>query len=94
MRVLDDDFKREVKSITQLSAQVNEHHEKKILTMMKDHVDEIIELYERDNDHYQIETADLIVLCFELFILKNVDIDTIFTKCLPRFYKKLNKLKK
>ena len=93
MRVLDDDFKREVKSITQLSAQVNEHHEKKILTMMKDHVDEIIELYERDNDHYQIETADLIVLCFELLFMDNDDINPIFTKCLPRFYKKLNEIK-
>ncbi len=60
---------------------------------MKDHVDEIIDLYQEGNDHYRIETADLIILCFELLILEQRNIDEVFAKCLPRFYKKLNQLK-
>ena len=92
MSVLHDEFKEEIKNITQLSAQVNEDHEQKILAMMKDHVDEIIELYNKNNEHYRIETADLIVLCFELLLLKNEDIDKLFKICLPRFYRKINNL--
>ena len=94
MHVLKDEFKKELKNITQLSSEVNENHEQKILAMMKDHVDEIIDLYQENNNHYQMETADLIVLCFELLFLKKEEIDKIFTKCLPRFYKKLNEIKK
>ena len=93
MYVLQDEFERELKNITELSSQVNKNHEQKILTMMKDHIDEIIELYQEGSDHYRIETADLIVLSFELLLLKNDNIDTVFTKCLPRFYKKLNEKK-
>jgi hypothetical protein len=92
LKVLKDEFEQELKKITQLSSQVNENHEQKILSMMKDHVDEIIDLYQDGNDHYHIEIADLIVLCFELLLLEKNDIDEIFAKCLPRFYKKLNKL--
>ncbi len=73
--------------------EVNNNESQKILEMMIAHVDEISELYNEGNDHYQIETADLIVLCFELLFSEKADVDTIFDKCLPRFYKKLNELK-
>lgn len=93
MQVLNNEFKQEIRNITKLSAEVNGDDKQKILSMMKDHIDEITELYEKNNDHYQVETADLIVLSFELLLLENKDIDMIFAKCLPRFYKKLNELK-
>ncbi len=93
MKVIQNEFEKEIQNITQLSSEVNENNEQKILAMMKDHVFEIIELYEKRNEHYQIETADLIVLCFELLYTEKADINTIFTKCLPRFFGKLNEIK-
>jgi len=93
LQVLNKEFKQEIRNITKLSAEVNGDDKQKILGMMKDHVDEITELYEKNNDHYKVETADLIVLSFELLLLEDKDIYTIFGKCLPRFYKKLNELK-
>ena len=59
---------------------------------MKDHVDEIKELYNDGNDHWAIETTDLIVLCYELLLMENNDIDDVFSRCLPRFDKKLKGL--
>ena len=93
MKVLTDEFEQELKKITKLSSVVNENHEQKILAMMKDHVDEIIDLYQEGNDHYRIEIADLIVLSFELLLIEKNDIDTIFTECLPRFFRKIDQLK-
>lgn len=59
--------------------------------MMKAHVFEIEELYNEKNEHWAIETADLIVLSYELLLMENKDIDEVFRKCLPRFDKKLKK---
>lgn len=58
--------------------------------MIKNHSNEIQEPYNANNKHRSVETADLIVLCFELFISENINIDENFKSCLPRFYKKLN----
>lgn len=62
--------------------------------MMKEHVYEIQELYKEKNEHWAIETADLIVLCYELLLMENKDIDEVFEKCLPRFDIKLKGLLK
>ena len=92
MLTLHNEFKEKLQQIAQLSSRVNSNDKQKILDMMKEHVEEIQELYSRNNDHWAIETADLIVLCYELFIMEDIDIDDIFTQCLPRFDKKLAKL--
>ena len=63
-----------------------------ILEMMKEHVEEIEELYNDKNEHWTIETADLIVLCYELLLLENKNIDDVFNRCLPRFDVKLKRL--
>ena len=94
MLTLQPESKEKIHKITQLSMKVNNDDKQKILAMIKDHVEEIEELYNDCNDHWAIETADLIVLCYELLILENKDIDDIFTRCLPRFDKKLNMLVK
>jgi len=60
--------------------------------MIKEHVYEIEELYNDKNEHWAIETADLIVLCYELLIMENKDIDDVFNRCLPRFDVKLRRL--
>jgi len=45
--------------------------------MIKAHSEEIPELYFLKDDHWAIETADLIILCFELLINENKDINSV-----------------
>lgn len=92
MLTLHNEFKEKIKAITEYSKKVNGDDKRKILKMMAEHIDEIKELYNQQNDHWAIETADLIVLSYELLLLENKDIDTIFSKCLPRFEAKLKQL--
>jgi len=92
MKTLQPEFKNKIQQITKLSMKVNNNDKQKILTMIQDHAEEIEELYNEGNDHWAVETADLIVLCFEMLISEHKDIDEVFTKCLPRFDKKLEKL--
>ena len=87
-----NEFKEKLQQITELSSRVNSKDKQKILDMMKEHIEEIQNLYSRNNDYWAIETADLIVLCYELLIMEEKDIDDVFTRCLPRFDKKLAKL--
>ena len=89
---LDIDFKMKLLEITELSNKINKNDNHKILEMMEAHVEEIEELYNNKNDHWAIETADLIVLCYELLLLENKDIDDVFSRCLPRFDVKLRRL--
>jgi len=60
--------------------------------MMHVHVEEIEERFTNHDDHWAIETADLIVLCYELLLMNGKDIDEIFLRCLPRFDVKLQRL--
>lgn len=92
MLTLHDEFKEKLKEITELSNKINKNNKQKILDMMKEHVEEIEELYNDKNEHWAIETADLIVLCYELLIMENKDIDDVFKRCLPRFDVKLKRL--
>ena len=92
MLTLQDEFKIKLKEITELSSRINKNDNRKILEMMKAHVEEIEELYRNRNEHWTIETADLIVLCYELLMLENMDIDDVFNRCLPRFDVKLTRL--
>jgi len=92
MLILHEEFRIKLKEITELSKKINKNDTRKILDMMKDHVVEIEELHNEKNEHWTIETADLIVLCYELLIMENKDIDDVFKRCLPRFDVKLKRL--
>jgi hypothetical protein len=92
MQTLHDEFKDKLREITDLSSRINKNDNRKILEMMKSHVEEIEELYSDKNEHWAIETADLVVLCYELLLLENKDIDGVFSRCLPRFDVKLRRL--
>jgi predicted DNA-binding protein len=94
MKTLHDEFKEKLREITNLSKKINKNDRKKILEFIREHIEEIEGLYKEKNEHWAIETADLIVLCYEMLILENKDIDEVFNKCLPRFDKKLNSLAK
>jgi phosphoribosyl-ATP pyrophosphohydrolase len=88
------EFRDRIQHITTLSRQVNGNDKQKILDMIKEHTKEIQHLYNENNTHWAIETADLIVLCYELLLMEDMDIDEVFNKCLPRFDKKLNQMLK
>lgn len=92
MQTINDDFKSKLKEITDLTKKIKNDDRKKIIDMMKDHVYEIEDRYNNKDDHWAIETCDLIVLCYELLISEEKDIDETFSKCLPRFDVKLKKL--
>lgn len=92
MQTLQDEFKNKLEDITELSNKINKNDNRKILEMIKEHVGEIAELYNDNNEHWTIETADLIVLCYELLLLENKEIDDIFNRCPPRFDIKLKGL--
>ncbi len=89
MNTLNQEFKEKLEELARLSSEKNKNDKQKLFSMIKDHCFEIEELYKNKNDHWAVETADLIVLCFELLISENKKIDDVFSKCLPRFYKKL-----
>ena len=92
MKALNDEFKNKLTEITELSYKINKGNKLKIIEMMKEHVEEIQDLYNKNNDHWAIETADLIVLCYELLLLEELDIDDVFDRCIPRFDVKLKGL--
>ena len=94
MITLHDEFRDKLKEITKLSSKINKNDTRKILDMMKEHVIEIEELYNDKNEHWTIETADLIILCYELLIMENKDMEDVFSRCLPRFDVKLKGLLK
>jgi len=92
MDTLKNDFKKKLIEISKLSDKINKQDKNKILHLIKEHIKEIEELYKKSNEHWTIETADLIILCYELLILENKDIDEVFNKCLPRYDIKLKRL--
>ena len=94
MQILQDEFKIKLREITDLSNKINKNDNCKILEMMKEHIIEIEERYNNNDDHWAIETADLIVLCYELLLLENKSIDDVFNRCLLRFNIKLNEIAK
>jgi len=92
INTIHDEFRIKLKEIANLSNKINKNDSKKILGLIKEHIDEIEGLYKENNKHWMVETADLIVLCYELLIMENKDIDEVFNKCLPRFDVKLKRL--
>jgi hypothetical protein len=92
MLILHEEFKNKLKDICELSKKINKNDKQKILSLMNEHVYEIQELYDDKNQHWAIETADLIILCYELLIMENKDIDDVFNRSLPRFDVKLKRM--
>ncbi|MFO7872812.1 MAG: hypothetical protein R6U26_04245 [Candidatus Undinarchaeales archaeon] len=94
MKPTTPEFKEKLLELSSLSEKINDGDRKKILQLMKEHSEEIEELYEENNEHWKIETADLIILCYQLLILENKDIKKVFEECFPRYDKKLRNLLK
>ena len=85
-----------IKNIHKLSKLYNRklknNHKKRLLELMKEHIEEIEELAGKNNKHYLTETGDMIILCFELLIENNVSIDKTLLRCFKRYETKLTEL--
>ena len=92
MNTLQSQFKKKLIEISNLSDKINKQDKTKIIKLIKEHIKEIEERYKKNDEHWTIETADLIILCYELLILEKKDIDKVFNKCLPRYDVKLKRL--
>lgn len=88
---------KKLQEIHHLSKKINsgdQHdHEQKLIEMMRHHIEEIEELKEKNDQHYLIETGDLMVLCAEVLLENKIDVSQMFGECLDRFKKKLIDLK-
>ena len=92
MNILNPEFENKLREISKLSNKINKQDNNKIINLIKEHVKEVEELYNKKDMHWAIETADLIILCYELLILENKGINKVFNKCLPRYDIKLKRL--
>lgn len=94
--VIDPTVLERIRNIHRLSQTFNEkvgrEHKSRLLELMREHIDEIDELWAAENPHFLVETGDLIILCFEVLLEKGVSIDEIVEKCFGRYEQKLTNL--
>jgi len=97
-RILNAEAAKRLEAIHKLSQDYNRklktNHRKRLMELMKEHVDEISKLCRKNNLHYLTETGDLIILCIELLLEEGVSIDEMLLKCFNRYETKLPKLAK
>ena len=67
-------------------------HQKRLLDLMRKHVDEIAELAQGGDNHYLVETGDLLILCYEMLLEGGSSIDEVTLRCFERYEKKLDEL--
>ena len=65
----------------------------RIVSMMDEHVDEIKELFDSKDEHFAVETGDLILLASQLLMMEGYNIDNIMNKCYERFDRKFGVVK-
>ena len=96
MAVLHKNALRQIQKIHKLSQRLNGKakslHEKKLLSLMREHIDEIGSLYKSKRSHYLVEVGDLIILCFEILIENKRSIDDTINLCIKRYNKKITEL--
>jgi len=67
-------------------------HTRRLLELMRHHVEEIGELCRDQDTHALVETGDLMVLCCELLLEQKADIDQVMRQCFERYERKLTQL--
>lgn len=90
--------RQQIKAIHKLSNGYNKLRKNKhlqvLLDLIKEHAEEISELYENKNRHFITETGDLLILCLELIKESKSDPDIVMNRCYQRYYRKLLQLTK
>lgn len=94
--VLSKESLERIRGIHRLSQRYNQlvgmPHQRRLLELMRKHVDEIEELAGQGEAHYLVETGDLLILCYELLLEGSASIDEMTVKCFGRYEKKLGEL--
>jgi hypothetical protein len=90
-----DYAKKRIRYIHGLSSEYNgtgRVHMKVLLELAGKHAMEINELYRKKDTHFSTEVGDLIILCMEMLLERDQDLDGILGKCYLRYEKKLSDL--
>ncbi len=94
-RSLTEYAKQQIKEIHSLSATYNgegKGHADVLLELVREHAEEITELYDNKDDHSSVETGDLLILCHELLVEQGKDPDQVMELCYGRYRRKLEGL--
>lgn len=87
--------KKRISEIHSLSREyngTNSRHTEVLLDLVEKHSLEIKELYGEKDDHFSIEVGDLLILCIEILLEQQKDLDDILNKCYSRYETKLKGL--
>ena len=87
--------KRKIKNIHYLSNEyngMNSRHTEVLLELVEKHSIEIKELFGEKNEHFLIEVGDLLILCMEILLEQEKDLDEILNECYRRYETKLKGL--
>jgi len=82
-----------IKKINELSFKLNNGKEGTMsytLESIKDHANEINQLFSENKEHWAVETGDLMIHCMKMLEMYGFDLNEMFDKCCQRFENKIN----
>jgi ribosomal silencing factor RsfS len=81
-----------IKKINKISDKLNGSKDASMsynLESIKHHSEEINQLFSSNNQHWAVETGDLMIHCMKMLTLYNFDLNEMFDKCCQRFENKI-----
>ena len=84
----------EINKLNEISFKLNGGKEETMsytLESIKEHAEEINQLFSADNEHWATETGDLMIHCMKMLLMHGFDLDEMFEKCCERFEDKISK---
>jgi phosphoribosyl-ATP pyrophosphohydrolase len=86
-----------IKKLNDISFKLNGGRKETVsytLESIKEHAEEISQLFSANNEHWAIETGDLMIHCMKMLLMNGFDLNEMFDKCRDRFESKITKLLK
>ncbi len=97
-KVISSEGEERLRGIHQLSREYNKRvdmpHTQRLFSLMRKHIDEIEGLWKKGDDHFLVETGDLLILGFEMLLEYQRSLDETLLLCFERYEKKLSQLMK
>jgi len=84
-----------INNLNEISFELNNGKEETMpytLESIKEHADEINQLFSANNEHWAVETGDLMIHCMKMLLMHGFDLNEMFDKCCKRFENKIYKL--
>lgn len=84
-----------IKELNELSFKLNDGRKETMsytLESIKEHAEEINQLFLANNDHWAVETGDLMIHCMKMLLMYGFNLNEMFDKCCKRFENKISKL--